>query len=290
MQTLPYKEVDVFTAVPFLGNPLAVLFDAEGLSSCQMQAIAHWTNLSETAFILPATDPNADYRVRIFTPLAELPFAGHPTLGAAHAVLESQRATPRDGVLTQECGIGLVRLFADPNSARITLEVPNARFEAIAARARTRLEDALQCPVLGEATIVELGPRWLTAEIDGVARLRNLRADFGAVARLSEDLSVTGVNLFARDETATEVRSFAPFLGVAEDPVCGSGNGAVAAVLRERGETRAYVARQGRNVARDGFVFLDFVPGGPIRLGGDVVTCVEGRIAAPVSTHRRELA
>ncbi len=121
MRNRPFKQVDVFTAVPYRGNPVAVVLDGEGLSDAEMQTFANWTNLSETTFILPPSDPAADYRVRIFTPKAELPFAGHPTLGTAHAVLEAGLASAREGRLVQQCAVGLVDLAVGQNGLSFRL-------------------------------------------------------------------------------------------------------------------------------------------------------------------------
>jgi PhzF family phenazine biosynthesis protein len=131
---LPFKQVDVFTSVPFGGNPVAVVLDARGLSESQMQRIANWTNLSETTFVLPPTQPEADYRVRIFTPRAELPFAGHPTLGTAHALLEAGKITARNGRLTQECATGLIALTvstADSDTVQIAFDLPSPSFSPL---------------------------------------------------------------------------------------------------------------------------------------------------------------
>jgi len=282
MNHLPFKQVDVFSALPFCGNPVAVVFDAQALSAAQMQQMARWTNLSETAFILPATHGEADYRVRIFTPMAELPFAGHPSLGSAHAVLEAGLAGPREGVLVQECAVGLVRLRHTGPGRRLALELPPSTLAPIDATLRSRVESAVGVPFICEPWIVDLGPRWLTCEVPSIRQLLAIRPDFASLACVSLDLAITGVNLFARDAGATEVRSFAPACGVNEDPVCGSGQGAVAAVLRARGETQPYTARQGRTIGRDGYAFLEFVPDGPIRLGGDAITCVDGHIICPI--------
>jgi len=137
-----YKVVDAFSSKPFLGNPVAVVLDAEGLATAEMQAIARWTNLSETTFLLPPTSSEADYRLRIFTPRSELPFAGHPTLGSAHAVLEAGRVMPRGGRLVQECGVGLVRIAVEGDGAerRLTLALPPAKVTALSAADVDELE------------------------------------------------------------------------------------------------------------------------------------------------------
>ncbi|MGA2551971.1 MAG: PhzF family phenazine biosynthesis protein [Burkholderiaceae bacterium] len=281
MTHLPFKQVDVFTAVPYSGNPVAVIFDAESLSGEAMQRIARWTNLSETVFITAPTQDGADYRARIFTPKSELPFAGHPTLGAAHAVLEAGRATLHSGHIVQECGVGLVRLHRAAKDARLFFEVPPARLTDLDTGAIDAVSRAASVPLLGQAVIVDLGPRWLTAEVASIHELLAARPDFAAIAKLSSDLKISGINLFARDATDTEVRSFAPASGIDEDPVCGSGNAAVAIVLRNRGASTAYRARQGRCIGRDGYIEVEFSENGPIRLGGDTLTCVEGRLALP---------
>ena len=276
--TRTFKQVDVFTAIPYRGNPVAVVLDAEGLTSTQMQSIARWTNLSETTFVLPATHPDADFQLRIFTPMAELAFAGHPTLGSAHAVLESRRVTARAGRPVQQCAAGLIVLHVDDPAQPIFLELPVARFVPLGAADHDALISALGISLCGDAAIIELGPRWLTGEVTDIETLLALKPHLASIAELSRRLSITGVNLFARSQGQTEVRSFAPAFGIGEDPVCGSGNGAVAALLSRSGHTSSYVARQGRCLERDGYVFVKFPSGSPILLGGHAVTCVDGHI------------
>src|SRR5690606_7382605 len=160
-----YKVVDVFTAQPLLGNPVAVVLDADGLDGTTMQQIARWTNLSETTFVLPPTRPGADYRLRIFTPGSELPFAGHPTPGSAHAVLESERVVPRDGRLVQECGAGLVSIAVSGSTRVLTL--PAAQVTGLAPDDVSELEAILGAPVnrAAEPALVDVGPAWVVAQL-----------------------------------------------------------------------------------------------------------------------------
>lgn len=291
----PFMQVDVFTDRPYLGNPVAVVLDAAGLDAAAMQAIARWTNLSETTFVLPPEDPRADYRLRIFTPGAELPFAGHPTLGSAWALLQSGRATPRDGRLVQQCAAGLVPISIDWAGAeragtkaarspqRLWLRLPPTAQRAVDAPARQALERALGAATVAEPQIVDVGPVWLVAQLPSEDAVLSLRPDATAVAALSRELGLTGVTVFGRsmaqDLAAWEVRSFAPAHGIVEDPVCGSGNGCVAAYLREQAATRGYRARQGRAVGRDGLVDVRYDDDG-IEIGGAAVVCIAGEIVA----------
>lgn len=273
----PFRQVDVFTAVPYKGNPVAVVLDGAGLSDPEMQAFANWTNLSETTFVLPATEADADYRVRIFTPKAELPFAGHPTLGTAHAVLEAGLAKARDGRLVQQCAVGLVELavggqglsFRLPRYALTELSDPEATVWMGAGVA-----------LIGAPQAVDVGPVWLVAELAEVAALENLAHDPARLTRYYEATGMTGATLFAVDGDRVVVRSFAPGDGIPEDPVCGSGNGAVAAFRLAAGQVGngdSYVASQGRQVGRDGFVRVR-IDGADVHVGGECVTCVEGLV------------
>jgi PhzF family phenazine biosynthesis protein len=286
-----YKVVDVFTRRPLLGNPVAVVMDSEDLTSEAMQAIARWTNLSETTFVLPPTTAEADYRLRIFTPRSELPFAGHPTLGSAHAVLEAGCVRPRgSGRLIQECGIGLIELTREERDGarRLAFGLPPAKLEPLHAREMDELERVLGCKVGLKVApgIVNVGPIWIVAQLDDAAAVLNLRPDFARLAELERRLGVTGLTVFGTrehgDDAAIEVRSFAPSCGVEEDPVCGSGNGSVAAFLWRRGLVPPggmdYVAAQGCCVGRDGRVELSVDAEGSVCVGGSCVTTVEGAL------------
>jgi PhzF family phenazine biosynthesis protein len=273
----PFKQVDVFTAVPYKGNPVAVVLDGAGLSDAEMQAFANWTNLSETTFVLPPSQPGADYHVRIFTPKAELPFAGHPTIGTTHAVIEAGLATPKDGRLVMQCKVGLVEIaVAD---TEISFRLPRyALTELTDPEATAWLGEGVA--VKGAAQAVDVGPVWLVAELAEVAALENLQHDPARLTRYYEATGMTGATVFAVEGERVVVRSFAPGDGIPEDPVCGSGNGAVAAFRLAAGQVRdgdSYVASQGRQVGRDGYIQVRF-DGADIHVGGQAVTCVEGTV------------
>ena len=272
MTTLAFKQVDVFTGRPFAGNPVAVVIGAEALDTRRMQRIAHWTNLSETTFLLKPTQPGADYRLRIFTPREELPFAGHPTVGSAHAALESGFVRASGGRLRQECGAGVLDLSVE--EGRIYVRAPQPKLAPAAV------------PLFGNsrALRVDVGPVWIVVDLGDAAEVDDLSPDLAAIAELSDSLRASGVTVFGRtgDVAAPlHVRSFAPAHGIPEDPVCGSGNVAVAAFLRETGLLKAfgprYVARQGMQVGRDGRVAVR-VSADAIEIGGEAVTCVDGTL------------
>ena len=282
-----YKVVDVFTKRPLLGNPVAVVLDAEGLGDDAMQAIARWTNLSETTFLLPPATPGVDYRLRIFTPRSELPFAGHPTLGSAHAALEAGRVAPRNGKLIQECGVGLIELSVQDEGARrqLTFGLPRATVTPLQPNDIDALEAILGQPIMREVppACVNVGPIWVVAQLPNVTGLLGLKPDLARSAAFERRLGVTGLSLFAvyqEGDAAIEVRSFAPSCGVDEDPVCGSGNGSVAVFRRERGllpaKGTSYTATQGRCVGRDGRIAVTVDVAGKVTLGGSCVTCIDG--------------
>lgn len=274
--TRPFKQVDVFTAVALKGNPVAVILDAGGLSAEQMQAIANWTNLSETTFVTPATDPAADYAVRIFTPKSELPFAGHPTLGTAHAVIEAGLATPKNGKVVQQCTVGLVEV----STAGTGLSFRLPRYAYQEAPEAEKLTAALaEGAIKGQPQIVNVGPRWVIAELASAETVEQLQPNLPILADYDRAHSTTGMTVYAeKPEGGIVVRSFAPADGIAEDPVCGSGNGAVAAYRLKAGQVSAgslYMASQGRQVGRDGHVRVR-IEGDAVHVGGDCVTVVDG--------------
>ena len=283
MSVLPFQQVDVFTAVPFMGNPVAVVLEADSLSTDEMQAIARWTNLSETTFVCRPTHAAADYRLRIFTPKNELPFAGHPTIGSAHAVLRHGLAPKTTGRVVQECGKGLVQIERD--GERLFLELPVPRFSDAIVPA-SQLAHALSTKEsdLLRVVAIDVGPVWLTVQLPSAEAVIALQPDMERLRVLVPE-GLTGVTVFGfNGPTASaglEVRSFAPGEGVPEDPVCGSGNGCVAALVRRDGlvADRDYLARQGRCVGRDGRVAVRFGEDGAIWVGGHSVTCVEGSIS-----------
>lgn len=276
MRHLAFKQVDVFTARPFYGNPVAVVIGAEGLDTAAMQRIAAWTNLSETTFLLPPSQPAASYKLRIFTPRQELPFAGHPTVGSAHAALESGFVKSANGKLKQECGAGVLDLTVEESegSRRIYVRAPEPKVQTVDAS------------LFGKARAlrVDVGPVWVVVDLDRAQAVDDLAPDMPAIEKLSHDLDATGVTVFGRTgKTATpiHVRSFAPAHGVPEDPVCGSGNVSVGAFLRQTGLLKEfgsnYTARQGMQVGRDGRVQVR-VSADAIEIGGEAVTCVDGKL------------
>jgi PhzF family phenazine biosynthesis protein len=285
-----YKVVDVFTSRPLLGNPVAVILDADALTTEQMQAIANWTNLSETTFVLPPTDAGADYRIRIFTPRSELPFAGHPTLGSAHALLDSGRVRPRSkGRLVQQCDMGLVELTISGHSekAQLSFQLPSAKIRPLQRSHMVELQAILGGRFVKESapSSVDVGPVWIVAQMVDAMTLLNLQPDFARLAEFERRLGVTGVTVFAKrfhGNTAIEVRTFAPSCGVQEDPVCGSGNGSVAVFQWKNGllpiSGGEYVASQGRSINRDGRVHVRIDEDGRVFLGGECVTCVHGEL------------
>ncbi|MCC7369083.1 MAG: PhzF family phenazine biosynthesis protein [Chloroflexi bacterium] len=289
MVSRAFKVVDAFSSRPLLGNPVAVVLDAEGLDDAAMQAIAQWTNLSETTFLLPPTQPGADYLLRIFNPAAELPFAGHPTIGSAHAALEAGRVQPHDGVIMMECGLGLVEIAVEGEgpARQLTLRLPPARVSALAADDVAELEAIIGHEIVRavEPAIINVGAVWVVAQLPTVDSLLGLTPNFARSIDFERRLGVTGITLFAKRDgqgNDLEVRSFAPSCGVNEDPVCGSGNGSVAVFqaargLLPRGGVR-YEAKQGRCVGRDGTITVAVDAGGNVRLGGAAVTCVNGAL------------
>jgi PhzF family phenazine biosynthesis protein len=286
-----FLQVDVFTSRPFLGNPVAVVVDAEGLDTVAMQAIARWTNLSETTFLLPPTTPEADYRVRIFSPRTELPFAGHPSLGSAWAALEAG-VVPSRPRLIQECAAGLLPIEVEGTGSGRTLSVltPSATITEVTAVEFSALEEVLGCGWLDEPvpSIVALGPRWLVVRLADRRALSRLVPAGDALVALSQRLRVTGLVAYALNDAgapeAMAVRAFAPAEGVAEDPVCGSGNAAIGAVVAAgRGLSHllpGWTATQGRELGRDGRVAVRVIDG-RVLVGGQCVTVVDGSLTTP---------
>jgi PhzF family phenazine biosynthesis protein len=234
--------------------------------------------------VLPPTVGGADYRLRIFSPRGELPFAGHPTIGSAHAVLEAGVARTRDGVVRQECGAGV--LAVGVNDGRLSVRVPGPRIARDAAIDAASVGRALGAACVDAPLAIDVGPVWLVGRLADAATVRALAPDLPAVERLSHALGATGITVFAlaaRGE-AVVVRSFAPAAGVSEDPVCGSGNAAVGAYLAATGRLadagERYRASQGRELGRDGVVHVHVAPDVPaVEIGGTAVTVIDGTLA-----------
>ena len=290
MPRIPFKQVDVFTNVRFKGNPVAVVLRADGLTPDQMQQIANWTNLSETTFVLPTVNPKADYGLRIFTPIGELPFAGHPTIGTAHALLEAGQIAARDGALIQECEAGLVNLKVthDSDGARwISFELPQPVIEPLTSAEIGELESVLGTKVLREFNpcLVDVGARWVVAQLPDAETVLANKPDLQRMMARDVRDSNTGVVIFgeypAGAPARIEVRAFAPAHGVVEDPVCGSGNGAVGAFVRYTGQTAhfggGYLASQGTVLGRAGVLRVS-INENSIQVGGQAVTCVDGEL------------
>lgn len=288
VNSLPFKQVDVFTQKPFWGNPVAVVIGADNLSSDQMQRIASWTNLSETTFVLSPSSDQSDYRLRIFTPKQELPFAGHPTVGGAHAVIESGYARPKKGKLRQECLAGILdlRIEETADGNRIFVRAPTPRITSMGEDEKQALAIALGTARIDTVSLrIDLGVVWIVADMGICDTVAALKPEMVALGTLSESLQASGVTVFGRARdgvSALHVRSFAPGQGVPEDPVCGSGNASVAAYLAHTGKLQEfglqYTARQGLQVGRDGQVAVR-VLGGVIEIGGYAVTCIDGRLS-----------
>ena len=279
-----FKQVDVFSQIGFYGNPVAVVLDGDGLSTPDMQRFARWTNLSETTFVCSATTPDADYLLRIFTPNFELPFAGHPTLGSAYAVLEAGRVAPHDGGLVQQCKLGLVPVFVplDWQDEGLSFRMPQHKIRT--APDPNALIAAMRCQNLKrEAVCVDVGPQWVIAELETPDAVACLKPDLAALADYDRHHGTTGLTVFAEasgDPADIVVRSFAPLDGIAEDPVCGSGNGSVAAFRFDNGTAKigtSYRASQGREIGRNGIVNIRYGTDG-IHIGGHCTSGIDGTV------------
>jgi PhzF family phenazine biosynthesis protein len=272
----PFRQVDVFAERPYTGNPVAVVLDGEGLSTEKMQRFAHWTNLSETTFVLPPTTPDADYRVRIFTPNAELPFAGHPTLGTCHAWLSAAGARHAGERVVQECGAGLVQVRRTERGLAFAAP-PVTRSGPVEEKLIVRLADILgiERGDIVDAQWVDNGPGWVAVLLDSADAVLTVRA--GAIGDL--DIGVAGPHPDGAPY-ALEVRAFFPKDGeTVEDPVTGSLNASLAQWLLATGRARApYVARQGTAVGRDGRVHVSADADGTVWVGGGTITCVAGEV------------
>ena len=272
----PFSQVDVFTDVPYRGNPVAVVHDAAGIDDETMLGFARWTNLSETTFLLPPDDPSADYRVRIFTPISEIPFAGHPTIGSCHAWLEAGGG-PRDPrMIVQECGSGLVRVRRDDGGTLAFEEPPLLRDGPVDEETLDRISVGLGVARgrIVDAQWVDNGPGWVAVLLESATEVL-------AIQPRIVDLDIGVVGPYPPGaEAAFEVRAFFPLNGATvEDPVTGSLNASVASWLTKTGRASPpYLVTQGRAVGRDGRVQVTIDDSVTIWIGGAAVTCVRGEV------------
>jgi PhzF family phenazine biosynthesis protein len=273
---LRFSQVDVFSAEPMLGNPVAVVHDADGLSDDDMARFARWTNLSETTFLLEPTRAAADYRLRIWTPGGELPFAGHPTLGSAHAWLEAGGVPTDPGVLVQECGAGLVRVrrgerlaFAAPPLVR---SGPVSDEDRAAIGRALRLDDSQ----IVDCAWVDNGPGWVGVLLPDAAAVLAVRPDLTAFGAL--EIGVVGPYAPGEGDADVEVRAFVPTMGIGEDPVTGSLNAGVAQWLAGDRLPPSYVASQGTVLGRRGRVHVS-LEGDDLWVGGDTRLVIAGEAA-----------
>ncbi len=275
----PFAQVDVFSAVAYRGNPLAVILDGQGISDADMQQMARWTHLSETTFVLPATTEEADYRLRIFTPGGEVPFAGHPTLGSAHAWLESG-GSPRDPELVvQQCTAGLIPIrreggvlsFAAPPTTRTGPLEPDFLSRIVAAF-------GIDSSQVVAHQWVDNGPGWAVLRLATAQQVLALEPDLSAIP----DAMVGAIGAYPQgSETAFEMRTFAPGVGVAEDPVCGSMNASVGQWLVRTGEVAGpFRVSQGTRLGRTGRISITPDDDGTVWVGGNTTTLFRGTALA----------
>jgi len=300
MTTRPFKQVDVFTSTPYFGNPLAVVLDGAGLDDAEMQRFAKWTNLSETTFLLPPTEPTADYRVRIFTPGGELPFAGHPTLGSCHAWLQAGGKPKSAACIVQQCAQGLVPIRRE--GERLVFAAPPLRRSAPSPTLLAKVAAALglKAQQITAAQLLDNGPVWLGLLLDDADTVLTLKPDHRMLRELGQKVGVAGIwstddspalivrsnreaRAFARTEEAPagiEVRVFAAPVGIEEDPVTGSFNASLAQWLIADGQMpERYVAAQGQTLGRSGRVHVTRDADGQVWVGGSSVTCIDGTVA-----------
>lgn len=285
-----YLQLDVFADRPGAGNPLAVVLDAEGLDDAAMQAIARWTRLPETTFVFAPTAPGASYRIRMFSPRREVPFAGHPSVGTAHVVLSANLAAPVDGQLLQEGVAGLLPLAVDGDGAARTIAVrtPRARVLETASAEDPRLSAALGGLPLGALppALMDGGRRWWLAELRDEAALRSATPDWNAIGELAERTESMGLCAFARADAGKDydlvVRAFVGAPAQFEDAASGAANATLAAWLQHNqalpGRDGRYTVSQGREVGFDARLQLRVDADGDVWSGGQVHPIVSGHI------------
>ena len=289
MAPRPFVQADVFADRPGAGNPLAVVLDAAGLDDAAMQAIARWTRLPETTFVLPPTRPGASYAIRMFSPKKEVPFAGHPSVGTAHVVLEAGLAEPRQGLLLQEGVAGLLPLRVDMDAGvrRIAIRTPRAQLVETAEARGARLAEALDWLPAGELppALMDGGRRWWLAEARDEASLRSALPDWESIAALARATASMGVLAFARchgQDYQVAARAFVGGPALFEDAASGAANATLAAWLALRdalpGSGGHYQVSQGREVGHDARLHMQVDADGEVWAGGQVVSVVRGTI------------
>lgn len=290
MQDFRYLQLDVFSARTGGGNPLGVVVDAASWTAQNMQAFAAWTGLVETTFVLPPSSPEASYRLRIFTPSREIPFAGHPTIGSAHAVLQAGVAKAKNGRLMQECGAGLlpIRVEGEGASRNLFLQSPAARVLTENAP-EPLLEAALGSTALGSLppAFVEGGRRWWIAEFADEAAVRSWRPDHAAIGALARATDCLGLCVFARSPSPdyeVVVRAFPAGVGIVEDPASGAANGLIAAWIAKAEPNgplaHGYRVSQGREIGHDASILIR-IEQQQIWVGGNTRTILRGRLQWP---------
>ena len=294
MSTRPvrFKQVDVFSRTPFKGNALAVVFDADGLTDGQMQTIARWTNLSETTFVCRPTDPSADYRVRIFTPAYELPFAGHPTLGTAHALIDSGYQPRQPGRLVQQCGAGLIDV-ALRDDGSLAFAAPAACIEPLGSEDLLALKAALRSDEIDfndmPPCCIDNGTPWLAVGLASPEACVSIEPDPAAMSRIVQKVGMTGLAFYALHgpggPAALEVRCIVvdSEFAIYEDPATGSANAGLASLFAIHGRRPAtrYTVRQGTAIGREGSVTVEYDDNGTIWIGGHSTTIVDGTFLQP---------
>jgi PhzF family phenazine biosynthesis protein len=293
MSKFRYLQLDVFPASRGGGNPLGVVIDASGWSDANMQAFAAWTNLVETTFLLPPSSDAANYRLRIFTPASEIPFAGHPTIGSAQAALQTGFAQSRDGKLIQECGAGLlpIRVHGDDHARELFVRAPAASVVAIARDIPPALRAVVGSQALGSLppALVEGGRRWWVVEFADEAGVRRWQPDHAAIHALAKADRCLGICVFARSSDAEfelVVRAFPAGVGIVEDPASGAANGLIAAWIAQHEAAgalaRGYRVSQGREMGHDARIVVRIDADRAIWVGGRSDIVVDGTLRWPL--------
>lgn len=284
-----YVQVDVFADRPGAGNPLAVVLDADGLRDDEMQAIAKWTRLPETTFVLPPTDADTSYRIRMFSPRREVPFAGHPSVGTAHAVLEAGLAAPKDGLLVQHGIAGKLplRVTGDGHTRTIAVRTPRASVREIADAHDPRLRDVIARLPLGQLppALMDGGRRWWLAELESETALRTATPPWDAIGALAQSTDSMGLCVFARSDDPVYYLAVRAWVGAPaqfEDAASGAANATLAAWLASQdalpGDSGFYRISQGREVGHDAIIELTVDDAGDVWSGGRVCTVVRGEL------------